>query len=286
MTHQELTTEKVFTNPFQSYLITDGDVILYYTQSFAEISGLNPSQSSPRLSQLSTQDVSFNLLEDSHLIYNVYSCHKNSPMPLPYQQMWVEDLIHELRTASLIMGLGTRLLQETSSSSLPYLFKTLRTASHRQKMCTLIASDFIQLLSAPPPLAPSTLSGVISKSWGSSPDPTRVRFHVQASNGYHEPYFNPNPIIYGSENFLANFCITTLTWFESEPVTIELEQMNGISTRLSFCIPFDHFLSSLQSYRLINHYFQYIAAYFNLRCWLTQSTFNIIFPLSIKQKTA
>ncbi len=197
--------------------------------------------------------------------------------------MWIEDLIHELRTASLIMGLGTRLIQETSSSSLPYLFETLRTASHRQKMSTLIASDFIQLLSSPPLLSPATLSGVISKSWSSSPDPSRVRFHVQADNGYNEPYFNANPVIYGSEHFLANFCITTLTWFETEPVTIELEQINRVSIRLSFCIPYDHYLSSLQSYRLINHYFQYIAAYFNLRCWLTQSTFNLVFPLSIDQ---
>jgi hypothetical protein len=281
MTHQELTTEQIFTNPFQSYIIVDNDVILYYTQSFAEISGLNPSQLSPRLSQLNTQDVSFDLLDDSHMIYDVYSCQKTIPLPLPYQQMWVEDLIHELRTASLIMGLGTRLVQETSSSTIPYLFETLRTASHRQKMSTLIASDFIQLLSSPPPLSPARLSGVISKSWGSSPDPSRVRFHVHAGNGHSESLFNPNPVIYGSEHFLANFCITTLTWFESEPVTIEIEQINRVSTRISFCIPYDHYLSSLQSYRLINHYFQYITAYFNLRCWLTQSTFNILFPLSI-----
>jgi hypothetical protein len=286
MSQQNISTEKLFTNPFQAYIITDDDVILYYTQSFAEISGLNPSQSSPRLSQLKTQDVSFNLLEDSHLIYNVYSCHKTTPVPLPYQRMWVEDLIHELRTASLLMGLGTRLLQETTSSSLPYLFKTLRTATHRQKMSTLIASDFIQLLSAPPPLSPATLSGVISKSWSSSPDPSRVRFHVQVGDGNQDPYFNSNPVIYGSEHFLANFCITTLTWFETEPVTMELEQINRVSTRLSFCIPYDHYLSTLQSYRLINHYFQYIAAYFNLRCWLTQSTFNIIFPLSIAEIVA
>ncbi len=286
MTHRHLTTENVFTSPFQPYIIADDDSILYFTQSFAEISGLNPSQSSPRLSQLKIQDVGYNLLEESHSIYSVYSCHKKSSSPLSFQKSWIEDLVHELRTASLIMGLGTRLLQDTSGSSLPYLFKTLQTASLRQKLSTLIASDLIQILSFPPPLTPSPLSGVLSKSWGSYSNPSRVRFHIQVGNGHSNSYFEPNPIIYGDEHFLVNFCITTLTWFETEPVTIELEQLNSVSTRLSFCIPFNHYLSSLQSYRLLIQYFQYIAAYFNLRCWLTQSTFNLVFPLSFNEKVS
>jgi hypothetical protein len=286
MTYHKLTTENVFMQPFQPYIITDEDLILYFSQSFAAISGLNPSQSSPRLSQLNLQDVSFNLLEESHSIYSVYSCQKKSSQPLLIHELWIEDLIHELRTSSLLMGLGTRLLQETLSSSLPYLFKTLQTASHRQKLSTLIASDLIQILSYPPPLTLSPLSGILSKSWGFSPDPSRVRFHVQVGNGYSDSYFQPNPIIYGDEHFLTNFCITALTWFETEPVTIELEQLNSVSTRLSFCIPYSHYLSSLQSYRLINHYLQYVAAYFNLRCWLTQSTFNLVFPLSLDKKVS
>jgi len=275
-----LTLQQVITNPFSAYLIVDDDEILYYTQSFKELSGLNPSQFSPRLSTLNYRNLNFTLLEDTHSMYNVYNCSGSSSYALPYQQVWVEDLIHELRTASLIMGLGTHLLKETTSAYLSHLFKTLNRAAHRQKLSTLIASDIIQLITYPPQLKATELSRVISQGWNSLVDPSKVKFHINSGSGFQKMFFDPNPIIIGNEYFLTNFFSTTLSWFENQPVTIEMEQINRVSVRISFCIPYDKYLSSLFSYRLINHYFQYIAAYFNLRLYLTQSTLNIIFPIN------
>ncbi len=146
-------------------------------------------------------------------------------------------------------------------------------------MSTLIASDFIQLLSLPPELGRTALFKVISRSWSSVSDPSRIRYHTHSADKSQGFNSDPNPIIYGNEHFLVNFFSTTLSWFEKQPVTIELERQNRISTKISFCIPFENHLSSLMSYRLINHYFQYIAAYFNLRVYLTQSTLNIILPI-------
>ena len=261
-----------------AYTIVENDVILYYTQSFSEIAQLNPSQSAPLFSSLNYQNIDLTPIEDANTPYNVYYCRSND-MHIPFKNIWVEDLIHELRTASLLMDLGTRLLTATDEKGLPELFKILKNASHRQKLSTLVASDFIQLLSLPPELGHTALSKVISRSWNSVSDPSRIKYNVHSRNRLQGYLFDPNPIIYGNEHFLTNFFSTTLNWFEKQPVTIEMEQLNRISSRISFCVPFENHLSSLMSYRLINHYFQYIAAYFNLRVYLTQSTLNIIFPV-------
>ncbi|MHA1979264.1 MAG: hypothetical protein ACW98I_20345, partial [Candidatus Hodarchaeales archaeon] len=175
----------------------------------------------------------------------------------------------------------TGLLSKTEENGLDKVFRILQTASHRQKISTLIASDFIQLLSLPPEIGQTSLSKVVSKIWSSYSDPSRIRYHNHSGNKSRGHFHNPNPTIYGNEHFMENFFSTTLSWFEKQPVTIEVEQMNHVSSRISFCIPFIEHLSSLMSYRLINHYFQYIAAYFNFRVYLTQSTLNFIMPVII-----
>jgi len=273
-----LPLQKVLTRPFTAYTIVENDVILYYTQSFSEIAQLNPSQSAPLFSSLNYQNIDLTQIEDENTPYNVYYCRSND-MHIPFKNIWVEDLIHELRTGALLMDLGTRLLTETDEKGRQQLFEILKNASHRQKLSTLIASDFIQLLSLPPELGRTALSKVISRTWSFISDPSRIRYHVHSGDRIQGLFFDPNPIIYGNEYFLTNFLSTTLSWLEKQPVTIEMEQMNRITTKISFCIPFENHLSSLKSYRLINHYFQYIAAYFNLRVYLTQSTLNIIFPV-------
>jgi hypothetical protein len=275
-----LTLQDVMTQPFSSYLIVENDAILFYTQTFGEIARLNPSQSAPLFSSLNYQNINFTPLEDTNTAYNIYHCSRNDTY-LPFKNIWAEDLIHELRTASLLMDLGTRLLTDTDEKESLKILKILNNASYRQKLSTLIASDFIQLLSLPPELRPTALSKVISRIWSSVIDPSRIRYHFHSGDKSRSIFTNPNPIIYGNENFLSNFLSTTLSWFEKQPVTIEMEQINRMSIKISFCIPFANHLSSLMNYRLINHYFQYIAAYFNFRVYLTQSTLNIILPLII-----
>ncbi len=276
-----LTLQKVMTQPFSSYIIVENNVILYYTHTFGEIGQLNPSQSAPLLSYMNYQNIIFTLLEDSSTPYNVYYCRSNGTS-LPYKNIWIEDLIHELRTGTMLMDFGTNLLRKCDEKGTNKIFKILQNASLRQKISTLIASDFIQLLSQSPEIGQTSLSRVISKIWSSASDLSRIRYHDQSGSKSGGSYSNSNPIIYGNEHFLENFFSTTLNWFEKQPVTIEMEQMNRVSTRISFCIPFKEHISSLMSYRLINHYFQYIAAYFNFRVYLTQSTLNFIMPVLLR----
>ena len=272
-----LLLQQVLTKPFTAYIIVKNDVILFYSQSFCEIAQLNPSQSAPLLSSLNYQNIALTPIEDANSPYNVYYCRSNNRL-IPYKNILVEDLIHELRTASLLMDLGTRLLIESNEKEFQGLFKILKNSSLRHKLSTLVASDFIQLLSHPPKLERTALSKVISRTWNFLSDPSRIRYHVYSGDKIEGLYFDPNPSIYGNEHFLTNFLSTTLNWLENQPVTIEMEQLNRISTKISFCIPYQDHLSSLISYRLVNHYLQYITAYFNLRVYLTQSTLNIILP--------
>ena len=275
-----LTLQRVMTKPFSSYIVVENNVILYYTHSFGEIGQLNPSQSAPLLSYMNYQNINFTLIEDKSTPYNVYYCRSNETS-LPYKNIWVEDLIHELRTGTLLMGFGTNYLSKCEGKGTEKIFKILQNASLRQKLSTLIASDFIQLLSQPPEITQTSLSRVISKIWSSASDLSRIRYHDHSLYKSGGSYSNPNPTVYGNEHFLENFFSTTLNWFEKQPITIEMEQVNHVSTRISFCIPFKEHMSSLMSYRLINHYFQYIAAYFNFRVYLTQSTLNFIMPVII-----
>ncbi|MHA2173217.1 MAG: hypothetical protein ACXABI_00165 [Candidatus Hodarchaeales archaeon] len=273
-------TESILSTPFSSYIIADEDEILYYTQSFAESNRLNPSQSSLSLAKLKDQNLQLKKLEDSHAIYNVFIGNNEKNSMESYRRIWSENLIHELRATSILMDLGTKSLIETSTKvSLTNLYKLLRKTSNQQQLCTLIATDFIQLLNNNPEISPTSLSKIISKSWGTLQDPTRVQFNICVSDGKSNQFFNPNPFFYGNELFLTNFFKTTLAWFENGSVTVELEQENRISMRISFSIPFDQYLSTLQNYRLVNHYLVYITAFYNLRCWITQSTLNIVFPL-------
>jgi hypothetical protein len=69
----------------------------------------------------------------------VYHC-RSSETNLPYKNIWAEDLIHELRTGTLLMGLGTRMLSKTEEKGIDKVFKILQNAAHRQKISTLIAS--------------------------------------------------------------------------------------------------------------------------------------------------
>ncbi len=279
---KNIITESILKTPFSSYIIAMEDEIFYYTQSFAEQNNLNPSQSSLSISKLTKQNIQLNLIEKQSSGYKVFSCHQENSSIEAHRQTWSEDLIHELRSSSFLMELGPKLLIETSKKiSVDYFYNKLRKESFRQKLCTLIASDFIQLLSLEAVMSPTSLSKIISNSWGSLPDPTRVRFNICISDRKSNQNFNPNPYFYGNELLLSNFLKTIITWFENGPITIDIKQENRISMRLSFSIPFDQHLSTLQNYRLVYHYLIYITAFYNLRCWTTQSTLNIIFPLII-----
>jgi hypothetical protein len=176
-----ITLKQVLTEPFSSYIIVEKDAILYYTHSFGEIARLNPSQSAPLLSSMNYQNIIFTLLEDTNTSYNVYHCRSNETN-LPCKNIWTEDLIHELRTGTLLMGLGTGLISKTEENGVEKVFRILQTASHRQRISTLIASDFIQLLSLPPEIGQTSLSKVISKIWSSVSDLSRIRYHNHSGN--------------------------------------------------------------------------------------------------------
>jgi hypothetical protein len=266
------------TKPFNPFIIlsSNDQVVFFFTQSFALHSGLHPSTLPSSIPIPSLQKLN---LETQHCepldCYKVYQFKQKTSFS--NSNFWVEDLIHELRTASLTIDLGAHLLAESEHMA-PMLLRKLLRASHRQKISTLIASDFLQLLTTTPTIYSISLTEILTRGLSHSPNTAQVKCHL-VSLIKSNLIGHVNPIIWGNFHFLANFFTTLLSWLETELVTLEMEIINPVSVQVSMNIPHDHLLSNIQGFSLITHYLNYIAAYFNGRSWITQTSINILFPL-------
>ncbi len=266
------------TKPFNPFIILslNEQSLLFFTQSFVQLSGFHPSTvllSNPitAINELNLDIQRFEMLD----CYEVYQFKQKTSFY--NSNFWVEDLIHELRTASLTIDLGAHVLTENEHLA-PMLLRKLLRASHRQKISTLIASDFLQLLTSTPSIYSISLTEILTSGLSHSPVTDQVKFYLTSSIKS-DLMGHINPIILGNFHFLANFFTTLLSWLETESVTLEMEIINPVSVQVSMNIPYDHFLSNIQGFPLIPHYLNYIAAYFNSCSWITQSSINILFPL-------
>ncbi|MHA1330014.1 MAG: hypothetical protein ACTSR2_02945 [Candidatus Hodarchaeales archaeon] len=164
------------------------------------------------------------------------------------------------------------------------LIEKLQKASHRQKIATLVASDYIQLMSFPPSQETVSIAEVITEAISFIKDPRYVNFQNELSYGnlVLGPKQNDLKII-ANRYFLYNFYTTILQWLKGHKTSIEIEVINPIAIEIKISIPFDGFLSNIQGFALIAQYIPFVTGFFNGRAWLTQNTINIIYPLIVDE---
>ncbi|NHJ02646.1 MAG: hypothetical protein EAX86_10950 [Candidatus Heimdallarchaeota archaeon] len=190
---------------------------------------------------------------------------------------WMDLIIHELRTASHTIELGSYLISNNQNT--PEMIRTVIQSCKRQKVATLIASDFIQLLTSPPEIYSTSLIQIIQDGL-ITPNPSQI--HLNFHLPFNPSIFKQNSLNFlGNYFFLKNFLTTLLVWLESEEIFLEFNIINPVTASIGISIPEDTCLSKLKNYPLIPHYISYIAAYFNGRAWLTQNTINLLFPLDL-----
>ena len=269
---------QVVVKPFNPFIILSSfnQALLFFTQTFAQISGFHPS-TIPSYIPFPVHDKLNLEIQHCELIGNIQIYQFKEENSFYYRNSCVEALIHELRTASLAIDLGAHIMAENEDLAPMVLNKLLR-AAHRQKVSTLVASDFIQLVTIPPLIYPTSLIKILSDGLSHSPALSRNKFCLESSI---ETFTlgHVNPVILGNFHYLTKFFSTLLIWLEAEPVTVELEIINPISVQVSLNVPHNHFLSNNQGFSLIPHYVDYFAANFNARAWVTQTSINILFPL-------
>ncbi|MFX0123900.1 MAG: hypothetical protein ACFFAE_09700 [Candidatus Hodarchaeota archaeon] len=262
--------------PFNPFIILSPNdhVVLFFTQVFAEMTGFHPSVASSAISLPLVQK--FNLEFQYNEILGCYEIQQLKKTGLNHKKYWIEELIHELRTASLTIDLGAHVLADSEHLA-PVLLRKLLRASHRQKIATLIASDFLQLNTVSPSIHPISLVKILTSGLSHSPFTNQAKFFFSSSL---EPgsIDHVNPIIWGNFYFLSNFFTTLFSWLETEHITLEMRTINPVSVKVTVSIPDDHFLSNIQGFSLIPHYLQYIVAYFNGCSWVTQNSIDILFP--------
>lgn len=214
-------------------------------------------------------------LGDINPYFEVFQWNGNSSNPFRgiWREKWSELLIHELRTATLSLDFGSYLVTDSYPIT-PRLVHQLVKASQRQKVSTLIASDFIQLISSPPIISHTSLLNSLMRSFTYQPT-TLIDFNISSVPSMTKQM---DPLIFGNAHFLANFLSTLLYWIPYK-VTVELQILNLFSVQINITIPHEYYLSSLNGFLLVSNYIQYIAAFFNGRAWISHHTISLIFPL-------
>lgn len=281
--HQSSESISINTKPFNPFIILSphDQVILFFTQALAQMTGFHPLALSSVLLMPTFQKLNLDIQNrEVHDRYEIHQYKQPTPQNL---NVWVEELIHELRTASLTIDLGVHILADSNHLASMLLQKLLR-ASHRQKIATLIASDFLQLITTPPKIQAISLVKILTSGLSHSPFTSQVKFRLSSSIKA-DSIGHINPIIWGNFYFLANFFTTLLSWLETVLVALEMKIINLVSVQVTMSIPDDHFLSNIQGFSLIPHYLHYIVAYFNGCSWVNQSSINILFPLALTNKT-
>ncbi|MFX1536362.1 MAG: hypothetical protein ACFFDI_19260, partial [Promethearchaeota archaeon] len=120
----------ISTKPFSPFMILSpkSQVILYFTQTFAHLTGLHPSITPIAISTPIFRNINPDILYYSSM--NSYEIHQvKQSTPFSHEDFWVEELIHELRTASLTVDLGAHVLAGSRDQA-PILLQKLLRASH------------------------------------------------------------------------------------------------------------------------------------------------------------
>lgn len=269
--------------PFTPFVILSSKdhEILYFTQVFAQLTGLHPSTSPIAISTPIMKNFDLDIQYYSSIgHYEIYKFTQSTSFS--HEDFWVEELIHELRTASLTVDLGAHVLA-SSRDQAPILLQKLLRASHRQRISTLIASDFLQLQTTTPIIRAMSLIKILSSSLSHSPYTSKVRFIISSSTNIDDLGYI-NPIIWGNFFFLSNFFTTLFSWLKTRKIILELTVINPVSVQIILSIPEDQFLSDIQGFPLLPHYLSFIVAYFNGCTWLTQNSINILFPLALPEE--
>lgn len=265
----------IFTQPFTPFVIlsADHDEVYYFTHSFAQMSHIHPS------TPLVSKKILFSLRRDLFAIplgiYKLFYTSATFPQPFSSgKENWVDNLLHELRTGSLLMDLSSHLMRNMESIDQRVMHRFIN-AAQRQKISTIITTDLVQLLLYPPIVQPTSLTNVLRHSLKYLQKSSDTRFNILSSTSMLETH---NPEILGSSNYPENVFSTLLTWLHGVPITLEMEILNKFSIGITFNIPDDFLLSTIQGFPLIAHYLNFFASYFNSRSWMTHNTINIIFP--------
>lgn len=275
MENQSSISNQIGIQPFNPFIILSSydQGILFFTQTFARLSGFHPSTIPSSIPILALQALKPIIHNRGN--FEIYQFKEKDSFY--FRDSCVDALIHELRTVSLAIDLGTHVLTENDHMA-PLLLQKLLRSKHRQRVSTLVASDFIQLVTSTLSFYPTSLTKVLTDGLSHSPTISKVRFRLASSvEAIILGHFDPN--IWGNFHFLTRFFTTLLTWLEAESVTVEMEIINPISVQVSIKVPHDRFLSNIKGFSLISHYLHYFAAYFNGRGWVTQSAINVLFPI-------
>ena len=265
----------IYSNPFNPFIIFSADhgEVFYFTQTFAQISGIHPSTR-----QISNKTL-FSLHMDLNSIplktYKIFYSSTSQPLTLLINN-WVEELTLELRTGSLLMDLSHHLMKSVETMDQKVIQRFSHVA-YRQKILTIIVTDLIQLLLNPPNIYPVSLSNVLRTSFYYLRNSSNTQLNMISSLDS-DGLETSNPEIWASSYFPENLFSTILTWLRGFPITIEVEIMNGFSVGISFSIPSDTLLTTLEGFSLVSYYLQFFTSYFNGRLWLTQNSINIILP--------
>lgn len=272
--------DKYSSQPFNPYIIVKkkNQKVLYFTQAFSQVSGFHSSVS-PNLIPFPEDEsivcINSNPIGKRNPYFEVFQWNGNSSRSSQnnWKRKWSELLIHELRTSTLSLDLGNYLVTDSYPIT-PRLAHQLVKSSHRQKVSTLVASDFIQLISSPPIITHTSLLNIFMRSFTYLPA-SLIHFNIFAVPPMNRQM---DKIIWGNEHFLVNFLSTLIYWIPYQ-VTVELQILDGFSVQLNINIPSEYYLSSLNGFLLFSNYLKYVAAFFNGRAWITQSTISLIFPL-------
>jgi hypothetical protein len=266
------------TRPFNPYIIVfrKDQTVQYFTQAFSQLSGFHPSTVPASIPPPNGDffDLDYKHYFSSIPSYEIYQCIPQKSSSALKKNTWVDVLIHELRTATLSMDLGSYLLSDSQQPT-PRLVHKIIKASHHQRISTLVASDFIQLISSPPQISRVSLLNILMHSFTQLPNSTQLVFLITVRS---DILNHIHPTIWGNTHYLASFFSTILYWIPYQ-LTIELEIVNPISIQLNINCPSDQYLSAIKGFMLISHYLKYVTAYFNCRAWISQQVINIIFPL-------
>ncbi|MHA2202487.1 MAG: hypothetical protein ACW991_02245 [Candidatus Hodarchaeales archaeon] len=272
----------IFSNPFNPFIIlsADHDEVLYFSQTFAQMSGIHPSTR-----QISNKTL-FSLHLDLYSIplrsYKIFYSSVSQPLTSIINN-WVDELTYELRTGSLLMDLSHYLMKSVESMD-QRVVQRFSHVAYRQKILTIIVTDLIQLLLNPPNIYPVSLSDVLRTSFHYIRSSSNTQFNMISSLDL-DDFETSNPEIWGSSHFPENMFSTILTWLRGLPITIEVEIMNDFSVGISFSVPsdsltknLDNSLTTLEGYSLVSHYLKFFTSYFNGRLWVSQNSINIILP--------
>ncbi|MFX0181528.1 MAG: hypothetical protein ACFE95_00500 [Candidatus Hodarchaeota archaeon] len=272
-------------NPFNPFFIISDNSkeILYYTQAFALVSGYNPSTMPSTISIASLDNLNLKYRQVSQLgEFKVFQNRTKTAILLKERDSLAKNLDHELRTASLLIDLSTEIMFKENHSP-NKLFKILLNASRRQKTITLISSDFIRLITAPPTIFSISFMDFLNNVYDSLLDKPQVKFKSRKSFKQILSCFI-NPKIYGNFQFLTQFFETLFMWFEPIPFSFEIGSSTPISLQVNLSISANHNLSKFQCYSLMSNFLYFISAYFNYRSWMTPNSIIIEFPLVLSGK--